>query len=118
MRYRLSLKTFKGEDTMHTKGEWTIEKTVGGYERIQSHGDIICWTANQQYPPVKEHEANARLISAAPDLLEACKSIELLLPAIDLNNNTFACIKLVKDLASKVSQAIAKATESKNSEGR
>ncbi len=58
----------------HTPGPWTVEKTKGSGLRIQSHEKIICWLSPlKQYEGLKNEEVNARLISAAPELLETCK---------------------------------------------
>lgn len=60
----------------HTRGPWTIEDTKDGqYERIQSHGYVIAWTGHKDFGSLPEHKANAALIAAAPELLEACKSM-------------------------------------------
>lgn len=59
--------------TKHTPGPWTIEIPSNGCDRYIIHGksfEEICATCLDT-----EHEmqANARLIAAAPELLEACK---------------------------------------------
>jgi len=58
----------------HTKGPWERSKTaklcILGKEN--GHGRFtICVMQN---PHIQEQEANARLIAAAPELLEGCKS--------------------------------------------
>jgi hypothetical protein len=66
--------TFKG-----TPGEWHIE-TYSGEQWIAAgediQGNVIC---NQPEPDLEESlkywEANAHLIAAAPDLLEACMKL-------------------------------------------
>jgi len=53
---------------MHTPGPWGIEGTANiGYAIVHS-GPILNVVADNV-----RREANARLIAAAPDLLEACK---------------------------------------------
>ena len=59
---------------MHTKGPWTIEETKSDGFRIQSGANIICFEGlSKQYPPLKDSQANAKLISSAPELLATCK---------------------------------------------
>lgn len=62
----------------HTKGPWIILRAGNGYP-YQIHApngdhvkDVTRW-ASISVPSLPEGEANARLIAAAPDLLEAAK---------------------------------------------
>lgn len=60
--------------TQHTPGPWIIESGVGFYS-------IICRDGGKYDGATIAHEvcngeANANLIAAAPDLLEACKLAE------------------------------------------
>lgn len=60
---------------MHTNGDWIVAWFAGeGNERAQfvkiEGGRNICRIAN--HPSIIEQEANAHLIAAAPQLLEAC----------------------------------------------
>jgi len=57
----------------HTKGPW---KAVNDTLVRGPHGEAIAatkWTG--QYPVCTEHEANTRLIAAAPELLEALEGL-------------------------------------------
>jgi hypothetical protein len=58
----------------HTPGPWEIEQ-IGVATTINGNGGIVAEvysdTGNQQ-----EEDANARLIAAAPDMLEALKALE------------------------------------------
>ena len=66
----------------HTPGPWERESLPGEYDTgIRAHGENVSgyvaflntrWEHKQQQ---QEQEANARLIAAAPDLLEACKAL-------------------------------------------
>ncbi len=58
----------------HTKGKWKID---GLSIYVADHFSRRLWIATVcvGMPSEDESEANARLISAAPDLLEACKAI-------------------------------------------
>ena len=65
-----------------TKGEWRIEKRFGhsNGERpvITSDNEFVDRIAIVSYhgvKTIKEADANARLIAAAPDLLEACEKV-------------------------------------------
>ncbi len=67
--------------TAHTPGEWEIR---GGFTPehtciIGQTGDVIDSfgkpkKSNGEPISIEEHRANARLIAAAPELLEACKA--------------------------------------------
>lgn len=62
----------------HTKGEWSV-----GYTNVYSEkGKLIASTCPDGFyegcgdvPNHAEREANARLIAATPDLLEACEAV-------------------------------------------
>ena len=59
---------------MHTKGPWELQKITGGY-RIITGGKYTMNLDGPWYPSAEQleaFEANARLIAAAPELLEAC----------------------------------------------
>lgn len=69
-------------ETKHTKGEWKVEvlkfgfpsSTVLTYGVSVDEGDPICGLASKRSNP-KEAEANAKLIAAAPELLDALKDV-------------------------------------------
>lgn len=87
--------------TKHTPGPWTIEIPSNGCDRYIIHGksfEEICATCLDT-----EHEmqANARLIAAAPELLEACR---LALGAFEANR-----IDMQQNAERKLNAAIAKA---------
>jgi hypothetical protein len=64
-------------NTKHTPGPWTIDEKLEGQTCITSkqHGSfaepIICRVFDSSHVPLSEQDANARLIAAAPELLEA-----------------------------------------------
>jgi len=60
----------------HTPGPWKIDSTVGGSlgdKVTASDGLTVCRTSLERSP--EHREANARLIAAAPSLLEVCKAV-------------------------------------------
>ena len=69
---------------MHTKGPWKLKEVVTSVGRAfkineptkidDDHGCVACIyddSTSLNLRPSEEHEANARLIAAAPELLEA-----------------------------------------------
>ena len=50
----------------HTPGEWQVDQMSYGWN-VRHELGLFYWT-------IAETEANARLIAAAPDLLEACEA--------------------------------------------
>lgn len=66
---------FKG-----TKGEWEVS-TSGHVDFLQcikaKDGGSVCFVSNWS-----EHHANARLIAAAPDLLEALEEMNIIFEAV------------------------------------
>ena len=82
----------------HTKGLWIAERVIGprGWIVTGNGGqyDIAVIRDGSGNP---ENEANARLISAAPELLDALKAMRE------------ECIGFVPNCADKVDAAIAKA---------
>ncbi len=64
----------------HTAGPWEVFSTGRGRVEVKSVYASPGMDDSQLYPasaisPGVNQEANARLIAAAPDLLEACKAI-------------------------------------------
>lgn len=56
----------------HTPGKWFVEASHDDIVKSDNGSRIaFCYTT----PEVKQYQANAQLIAAAPDLLEACKAI-------------------------------------------
>lgn len=83
----------------HTPGPWSIEKCKCGHPACKQY------TISTQ-GSVGFDEADARLISAAPDLLEALQALSAL-PEYDGTGTTSKQRLAVKD---RVREAIAKAT--------
>lgn len=95
----------------HSKGEWVTDGEgsiyIAGY-----HGGGRLWittTCCGMPKGEEEQEANAHLIAAAPDLLEACKDAELaFFAAIDVAPTRYYRNKLTKQNIKRL-KAIAKA---------
>jgi hypothetical protein len=101
----------KGE-TMYTKGPWIYDNMQDNYygNVIRINGTVICRMINQGTMSVMEHNANAHLISACPDLLEACRALlekfnsrTALIETCDMTDGELKAVK-------KTEQAISKAT--------
>lgn len=103
----------------HTPGPWEIRRPAhitwngptGAFE-IYAGDKLICQRPWAEGNPqaIKEHEANASLIAAAPDLLDACEEAIALIEGWD-SGATEADVRRVMGL---LNTAIAKA----RSEGR
>lgn len=63
----------------HTPGEWRVERTNFRHEIVAGNtwvAIVLHARESAQAPESREEqEANARLIAAAPELLEACKAL-------------------------------------------
>lgn len=61
----------------HTKGPWSAEgpDPFGDYNIHEPSARLAIGAVVSNLRPAKEVSANARLIAAAPDLLEACKGL-------------------------------------------
>lgn len=70
----------------HTKGPW---QTAGAFNEFVTTGkDHVCAeriTHSDEFE-LGEHEANMRLIAAAPELLEACEAVASHFKATGLSN--------------------------------
>lgn len=78
----------------HTPGPWVD----GGYDVEASDRTLVCSMSGWRGPQATK--ANARLIAAAPELLEALKLADAALSGANMNMNV---------VQRKVSEAIAKA---------
>ena len=82
-------------ETKHTKGEWVRERTFNhainvtagkkGFVIAEVTGNsVIHFIGNEE-----EAEANARLITAAPDLLDCCMDILRIMELNPTNDNLY-----------------------------
>ena len=69
----------------HTPGPWTVQTLWHSFRVVDSRAmtfsnsrlcDVQHWSTSNRGPSREEAEANARLIAAAPDLLDALKDLE------------------------------------------
>jgi hypothetical protein len=90
-------------ETLHTKGEWFAKE--GQIYPIETGKTLALIPYFDKED--KEQEANAKLIAAAPDLLEAASNVVTILEAISfLVGNG-----VLKDKIIMLNKAIEKATE-------
>lgn len=101
---------------MYTKGEWFLncqgqirskELSKKGYQ------DYICqmpFSNNRECDEMPEAEANAQLISASPDLLEACKMLMKQIYFAEYDNS-YQCDKNIDIALNVCKRAIKKAEE-------
>ena len=62
------------ENNMYTKGKWIVKYKLNVESENGRHiASCGLNTSGDQKKVMEENEANARLIAAAPELLEACK---------------------------------------------
>ena len=70
----------------HTPGPWkaSMERRIYEVHITDPSGDVV---ARAEYlGNIEETEANAKLIGAAPDLLEACKKLAEIFPEETIND--------------------------------
>jgi hypothetical protein len=62
----------------HTKGPWEVSQghpDVRITDIVQENADWSLTIIAQDYVPLEEHQANTRLVAAAPELLEALEGV-------------------------------------------
>ena len=67
-------------ETKHTKGEWKLHKDVHHSwiyteQTPEDGGDVICEAPTDADASLKRWEANAKLIAAAPEMLDALNKL-------------------------------------------
>jgi len=89
----------------HTKGEWKIDKGIS-YYFVKSGENRIAMIDSLEGSALIEYKANAKLIAAAPELLEALKTIK---GAFYSDGESYK--EQVDDLKAIANEAIKKATQ-------
>ena len=101
--------------TKHTPGPWFYKHEKGWHDIVTHHGELPdgspnSWTVasiNTRREP--EHEANARLIAAAPELLEALQSSDRAMSTAK-HGYAFEIVAHDSVVRTMIRAAIAKAT--------
>lgn len=92
----------------HTPGPWEAAKESSSYNYVifgPQTQDIIAHVIDVALPD-EVCTANARLISAAPDLLAACEAAEgLLRNRVLIATNTTDCLELLETLRAAIQKA-------------
>ena len=105
----VSRKTYSIELTMssttkHTPGPWSTAIVVRDFASVidEKHGQYIADVYDRSDDDGNgETEANARLIAAAPDLLEAAKDVCSLLFSLENVDNEHPAYKALKEAIKK-----------------
>ena len=91
----------------HTPGPWSIKGAVfatitGTQTHVGYNGRILVYQAEvAKIQPRHEREANAHLISAAPELLEACERLALFHESCGHEGNADSAIEAAKAAIAK-----------------
>ena len=75
--------------TKHTQGEWEIEHGIS-YHFIRANEKPVAMIDSLPKTALPECEANANLIAAAPELLEALIGVQKWAESLDLSNPVLA----------------------------
>lgn len=92
--------------TQHTPGPWSFRKNYNGSLDFFSEDGARVIMCNAR---LLNQDANAGLIAAAPDLLEAAQTVDAASEEC-LDHDGFTAILLPLDAYHKLTEAIAKAT--------
>jgi hypothetical protein len=94
----------------HTPGPWVATARTNAHIDIDAPGQHGYGATKVASTSLYKHEANARLIAAAPDLLEALKAILPFIPNTSASEGGASKYSENVRAADKVRAAIAKAT--------
>jgi hypothetical protein len=89
----------------HTPGPWILDYDRGSTRDILSkaHGSI-CMVRRAGRHDSATFLANAKLIAAAPELLEAAKMLNIVLCANDLTNSQVSCLLDLRNAINKATK--------------
>lgn len=90
-----------------TQGRWYINGQNSILSNIQEEGDVVCFSPKKYDASMKNWDANAKLIVAAKDLLEACLAAKAMYEAQGINENS----RIGGEQYTKLLEAIKKALE-------
>jgi hypothetical protein len=109
---------YAGENyPVHTNGPWEADAThcrtainsKATANSLRKHVAMVNLTKNPEYEITKqEHEANARLIAAAPEMLEVLRWLDA---EMEARNNDYGCMLFSWDDFERVRRAIKPAME-------
>ncbi len=88
----------------HTAGPWALYKDASGYQllsRSRTTDNVFGRFRPHLGSHAHQEQANARLIAAAPELLDALREIELLARDIKRSNNADAIVCKCMDVIAK-----------------
>jgi hypothetical protein len=97
------LKRLKTRDmkTKHTPGPWTFDSRATGTYNVRTESRYIAIISDHPKRELSDQMLpNAKLIAAAPELLEACASV------LNANNNSLPAVVIIQ-----LNEAIEKATK-------
>ena len=113
-------------DNQHTPGPWRIDWSGGAPTRDESNCELVCLPhptfdaieifCRSERDHYDEHQANARLIAAAPDLLEALAEASATLSNIPAPHNHSLWVRMCRAIR-RAEDAIAKARHAEPSAG-
>lgn len=100
-------------NAQHTPGPWTLGK---GTVRVRTESKTLiceCYTTGNaiRFPSKEQREANARLISAAPEMLEALEACKELVEKIDMQHRTAETHHALTAIYSSIRKATFKGGE-------
>lgn len=99
--------------TKHTPGPWEIsdECSISDYRRIRAvnDGQYVCVCDSAIVCAAQKNKANARLIAAAPELLEACINVRAFMGDKPSDDRDSTYDNGVRALIDQLESAISKA---------